>query len=282
MVAASRCPATFGTTSRSISVYAARTPPEAVAKPHTITLKSSDEVIWLRNGFTTSGASVWPRKMLALADSVSAPDVRIVFCMIRAMPVHDRLHHAQVVEHGHQRRQEDDGRQHVEGEEGAGARPPARGLVDGAVRLEGSDRHVRLGEVSEDEARALLGEQEQARPPSRPPSRRTRGRAPSSGRAPRRSPCSSMPIPTRRQSIALALLRHGVGDQDHHAQADHAHHALDPGGVAADRGICTAWVAACASTKRTLTGPPAWGMAHSARRLSVAGGPRQTPRPVSR
>ena len=66
--------------------YAASTPPATVAKPPVITAISSERVMSSTNGFTTSGASVCPTKMLAAALSVSAPDVRRVRCMTQATP----------------------------------------------------------------------------------------------------------------------------------------------------------------------------------------------------
>ena len=55
--------------------------------------------------------------MLAAADSDSAPEVRITRIITQAKPLHDPLHHAQVVEDGDEAREEDDGGQHLEGEE---------------------------------------------------------------------------------------------------------------------------------------------------------------------
>ncbi len=57
-----------------------------VAKPPTITAWSSDIVIVSTNGRTTSGASVWPTKMLAAAERVSEPEVPIVFRITLAIP----------------------------------------------------------------------------------------------------------------------------------------------------------------------------------------------------
>ena len=54
--------------------------------PPAITTSNSLFVISETKGFTSSGASVWPTKMLAAVESVSAPLVRIVFCMAHAMP----------------------------------------------------------------------------------------------------------------------------------------------------------------------------------------------------
>ena len=57
-----------------------------MAKPAVITAFSSDIVIFSMKGLMTRGASVWPTKMLPAAERVSAPDVRIVRCMIHAIP----------------------------------------------------------------------------------------------------------------------------------------------------------------------------------------------------
>ena len=47
------------------------------------------------------------------------------------MPLHDPLHHAQVIQDGEERRDEDDDRQHLEGEDHAkGARLDAQGAED--------------------------------------------------------------------------------------------------------------------------------------------------------
>jgi hypothetical protein len=79
--AVNRCPASI-----PIPTYAARTPPAIVANPPTMTTLSSDSVISPTKGRITSGASVWPTNTFAAADSVSAPDVPKVFCMISANP----------------------------------------------------------------------------------------------------------------------------------------------------------------------------------------------------
>ena len=60
------------------------TPPATVAKPPVMTAISSEVVIVLTKGFTRSGASVCPTKMLPAALSVSEPEVRMVFCMPHA------------------------------------------------------------------------------------------------------------------------------------------------------------------------------------------------------
>ena len=68
-----------------IAMYPASTPPAMVAKPPTMIVSSSDRVIWSRNGLIRSGASVWPTKMLAVHDRVSAPLVPMVHRMNRAI-----------------------------------------------------------------------------------------------------------------------------------------------------------------------------------------------------
>ena len=74
-------------------------------------------------------------------------------------PAHHTLHDAEVVEHRHDGREEDDRRQHVEGEE----RPRARHLLtlrdESAVpRLAGAHGDVVPDQVAEEEARALQRE----------------------------------------------------------------------------------------------------------------------------
>ena len=66
-----------------------------------------------------SGASVWPMKMLAATFMLSAPEMRMVLSMIQAMHADDDLHEADVIKHGEKRGDEDDGRQHLKGEDGA-------------------------------------------------------------------------------------------------------------------------------------------------------------------
>ena len=53
------------------------TPEAMLAKPPTMMAINSLPVADSRKGLTSSGASVWPTKMFAAADSVSAPLVRI-------------------------------------------------------------------------------------------------------------------------------------------------------------------------------------------------------------
>ena len=51
-----------------------------------MTVKSSERVSVFTKGLMRSGASVWPRKMLPLAERVSAPEVRSVRCITQASP----------------------------------------------------------------------------------------------------------------------------------------------------------------------------------------------------
>ena len=62
------------------------TPPATVAKPAVMTACSSERVIFSTKGFTNSGASVWPTKMLAAVARLSAPEVPIVRCITQATP----------------------------------------------------------------------------------------------------------------------------------------------------------------------------------------------------
>src|SRR5437764_568020 len=62
-----------------------------LANPPTMIAINSESVAPEMNGLTRSGASVWPRKMLAAAESVSAPEVRIDRCMTHARPRPARL-----------------------------------------------------------------------------------------------------------------------------------------------------------------------------------------------
>ncbi len=73
------------------------------------------------------------------------------------------MHDAEVVEHGHERGEEDDRGQHVEGEEAAGLRDEPWRLRDRRVpqRLARSDRDVVPDEVAEDEACAFDREAQQ-------------------------------------------------------------------------------------------------------------------------
>ena len=57
-----------------------------MAKPPVMTDMSSERVMRSTNGLTSSGASVWPTKMLPAADRVSAPLVPIVRRITHAIP----------------------------------------------------------------------------------------------------------------------------------------------------------------------------------------------------
>ena len=85
-LAVRRWPAMSGKYGDSMPTYAAITPPAIVAKPPTITVFNSDFVSRPMNGLIMSGASVMPTKIFPATERVSAPDVRIVRCMIQAMP----------------------------------------------------------------------------------------------------------------------------------------------------------------------------------------------------
>jgi hypothetical protein len=82
--AAIRWPAMSGKNGFSMPTKAAITPPATVAMPPTITQCNSERVISPTYGLMSRGASVWPTKMLAEADSDSAPEVRQVRTMIHA------------------------------------------------------------------------------------------------------------------------------------------------------------------------------------------------------
>ena len=113
--------------------------------------------------------------------------------------------------------EEDDGRQHVEGEEGprVGPRsPPSASMVPSGFRGPDGRRSswARLPKMKRapcsvkseqrvDQHADLLEEPQAA--------------ARSSGPQRRRRPAAACPCATRRQSIALAVLRHRVGDEDH-------------------------------------------------------------------
>ena len=62
-----------------------------LANPPTMIAISSLLVAEERNGFTISGASVWPTKMFAAVESVSAPLVPMVFCITHASPCTTRV-----------------------------------------------------------------------------------------------------------------------------------------------------------------------------------------------
>ena len=99
-------------------------PPEMCAMPEVMTVISSDSVMRGRYGRIVSGASVWPMKMLAATFSDSAPLARITRCITTAKSADDELHDAEVIEDGEERGDEDDRRQHLEGEDDAVAAPP--------------------------------------------------------------------------------------------------------------------------------------------------------------
>ena len=66
-------------------MYTAIIPPEMCAIPLPISASSSDRVIRGTNGFTMSGASVWPMNTFAETESVSAPLVPMRYIIARAM-----------------------------------------------------------------------------------------------------------------------------------------------------------------------------------------------------
>ena len=66
-------------------MYTAIIPPEMCAMPLPIRASSSDFVILGTNGFTMSGASVWPMNTFAETERVSAPLVPIRYIIARAM-----------------------------------------------------------------------------------------------------------------------------------------------------------------------------------------------------
>ena len=86
MEAAARCPAAPGTNGSIIAAYAAKTVPEIVASPAVMIAIITERVMPSTYGFTTSGDSIIPTKMFDAVHSVSAPEVRIVRCMIHAAP----------------------------------------------------------------------------------------------------------------------------------------------------------------------------------------------------
>ena len=101
-------------------VHAAMMPPETWAMPLVMMVISSLRVALARNGRMVSGASVWPMKMRGgHVHAFRAGDAH----GLEHDPGHgadDDLHHADVVEHGEEGGDEDDGGQHLEGEDGAG------------------------------------------------------------------------------------------------------------------------------------------------------------------
>ena len=66
--------------------YTAMTALDAVAKLTTMRQTSSDWVSRAMKGLMSSGTCAAPRKMLAAAAMVSAPEVRMVFWRTQAMP----------------------------------------------------------------------------------------------------------------------------------------------------------------------------------------------------
>src|SRR5215510_494520 len=104
---------------------------------------SSEDVMRGTYGRTTRGASAWPTKTSAMVEKLSAPlVVRPYVPRMTSSAGDDQGHHAQVIEDAHEGREEEDGGQHLEGED------EAEGL--------------RVGhEVAEHEFRALAGEGEQ-------------------------------------------------------------------------------------------------------------------------
>ena len=92
--------------------------------PPIITVISSEGVIFATNGLISE------RGLRLAQEDVAAGGQRLRARGAQRLlhhpgdALHDPLHHAQVVEHRHQRRHEDDGGQHAEGEDRQ-ARPPA-------------------------------------------------------------------------------------------------------------------------------------------------------------
>jgi hypothetical protein len=82
--AAARCPPAFLTNGSIQLVYNASTPVAMFANPATMMHISSERVAAATNGLINRGASVWPTKMLAAAESVSAPLVFIVLLITHA------------------------------------------------------------------------------------------------------------------------------------------------------------------------------------------------------
>ena len=83
-LAVSRCPAMSGQIGDNSPTYAAITPPAIVANPPTITVFNSEMVMLPTKGLMSNGASVWPTKMLPVADKVSAPEVPRTRCITQA------------------------------------------------------------------------------------------------------------------------------------------------------------------------------------------------------
>ena len=64
--------------------------PAMVANPPAITAASCDRVMRGMKGFTVSGASVWPTKMFAAAESASTPVIPSVRRSAHAIPATTR------------------------------------------------------------------------------------------------------------------------------------------------------------------------------------------------
>ena len=94
-------------------------PPLTWAMPEVITHINSDCVMRLMNGLMVNGASVCPMKTDAATLRLSAPLAPINLRHDPRKRAHDEGHHAQVVQDGEERRDEDDGRQHLEREDEA-------------------------------------------------------------------------------------------------------------------------------------------------------------------
>ncbi len=114
MTADSRCRA-----SMPCEMYMAMMPPETCAMPLVMIVISSLRVAPERNGRMVSGASVCPMKIEAATFMLSAPEMRMVLSIIHARRANDDLHHADVIQHREKCRDEDDGRQHLKGEDRA-------------------------------------------------------------------------------------------------------------------------------------------------------------------
>ena len=113
-------------------------PPETWAMPLVMMVMSSERVAPGRKGRMVSGASVWPMKMLAATLRDSAPETFMVHCMSQREDADDELHDAEVVEDGEERGDEDDGGQHLEGEEtGVESGADFRGLRGEVAKDEG-------------------------------------------------------------------------------------------------------------------------------------------------
>jgi hypothetical protein len=122
------------------------------AMPPIIMVSSSDSVIRGMYGRTVSGASVWPMNTLAQTLVVSAPDTRITLVIASAMIRTMNCITPEVVQHAHQRGEEDDRGQHLEGEHEAELRGVHQAAED-EVRAgadEAEDLHEALAQGVED------------------------------------------------------------------------------------------------------------------------------------